>query len=371
MYIDKCRKFDINTVVFDGCIKSAKDATHKERCNKMSQVVEISDGNDCPSDQAKFLKNCTNKQKFVNLLVRKLKLHGFKAVLCLSDADTTIAMTCLHFQDKPVTILADDTDILCLHHMYYSNNKNEIYLKNMTLKSNNNKRASSNIQLIIRSTKKECLEHLLFCHAFTGCDTTSQIHNFGKKSVFSKLKISNDLQHLLEQVFQAIATVNEIERASIRVFELLYSTTFNLQQIRKQRYDIMAASDRSKIDPTLLPSTPRAVFFHGFWVHHQIVVWKDLNEVNKEPLHWGWKIENLNYTAIMTNIEAGPPLLLRIVWCGCKGPCGAKCSCRKSGLKCSSTCKEYHGLMCSSAPVIEPESDECDYQRNFLDAFDC
>ena len=167
------QKFNINTVVFDGYNKSMKDATHKERSNKMSQVVEISDGNACPSDRAEFLTNYTNKQKFVNSLARKLELHGFKAVLCPSDADTTIVKTCLQFQDKPVTVLADDTDILCLllHHMYHSNNKNEIYLKNMTIQNNKDERVSYNINDIIRSTKKEYLEHLLFCHVFTGCDT--------------------------------------------------------------------------------------------------------------------------------------------------------------------------------------------------------
>ena len=72
----------------------------------------------------------------------------------------------------------------------------------------------------------------------------------------------------------------------------------------------------------------------------------------------------------MTDIEAGPPELLRIVRCGCKGPCDAKCSCRKAGLKCSSTCKECYGLTYSNAPVIEPESDESDYQWSFLDAFE-
>ena len=55
MHIDKCRKF--NTVVFDGYNKSTKDATHKERSNKMSQVVEISDGNARPSDRGEFLTN--------------------------------------------------------------------------------------------------------------------------------------------------------------------------------------------------------------------------------------------------------------------------------------------------------------------------
>ena len=72
----------------------------------------------------------------------------------------------------------------------------------------------------------------------------------------------------------------------------------------------------------------------------------------------------------MTDTEAGPPELLRIVRCGSKGSCGAKCNCRKAGLKYSSACKKCHGLTCSNAPVIEPESDESDYQRSFLDAFE-
>ena len=143
-----------------------------------------------------------------NSLALKLELHGFKAVLCTSDVDTTIVKTCLQFQDKPVIVLADDTDILCLllHHIYYSNNKKNreftkrIYLKNMTIQNNKDERVSYNINDIIISTKKEYLEHLLFYHAFTGCDTTSQIHNFGKKSIFSKLKMSKDLQHLSEQI---------------------------------------------------------------------------------------------------------------------------------------------------------------------------
>ena len=74
--------------------------------------------------------------------------------------------------------------------------------------------------------------------------------------------------------------MNEIGNASIQVFELLYSATFNLQQIRKQKYDTMVASYPSKIDPALLPPSPWVAFFHGSRVHHQIVVWKDLSKVD-------------------------------------------------------------------------------------------
>ena len=49
LYIDKCRKFNINTVVFDGYNKLTK-----ERSNKMSWVVETSDGNDCLQIEQRF-----------------------------------------------------------------------------------------------------------------------------------------------------------------------------------------------------------------------------------------------------------------------------------------------------------------------------
>ena len=105
---------------------------------------------------------------------------------------------------------------------------NEIYIKNMWIQSSKNKRISYIIHDIINSTEKEYLENIVFCHTFTGCNTTSQIHNFGKRSIFSKIKISNDLQHLSKKFYQNGATVNEIGNTSIRVFELLHWTSYNL-----------------------------------------------------------------------------------------------------------------------------------------------
>ena len=66
----------------------------------------------------------------------------------------------------------------------------------------------------------------------------------------------------------------------------------------------MVAFDCSKTDPALLSPSPRVAFFHGLRAHHQIVSWKYLSDVNKEPFPWGCKTENSNYTPIMTDIEA-------------------------------------------------------------------
>ena len=99
----------------------------------MSQIVEISDENAWHLDEADFLTKYTNKQSFVNLLVHKLELHGFKAVLCPSDADITIQQTSSQVQNHFTnTIIADPTSFsLLLHYINYSNNKKEICKNNM------------------------------------------------------------------------------------------------------------------------------------------------------------------------------------------------------------------------------------------------
>ena len=63
----KIRKCNIYTAVFDGYNKLTKDDKHKARS--------------FPLDRADFLANYTNKQSFVNFLVHKSNLHGFKVAL--------------------------------------------------------------------------------------------------------------------------------------------------------------------------------------------------------------------------------------------------------------------------------------------------
>ena len=80
-------------------------------------------------------------------------------------------------------------------------------------------------------------------------------------------------------------------------------------------------------------------------------------------------MKNGKFNPIMTDIEAGPPDILKIIRCGCKGPCGTSCSCRKAGLKCASSCKECNGIICTNAPVIDTEAERDDEDRHFLDIF--
>ena len=76
------------------------------------------------------------------------------------------------------------------------------------------------------------------------------------------------------------------------------------------------------------------------------------------------------YTPIMNDIEACPPDLLKVIHCSCKRPCRNSCSSRMASLNCASTCKECHGITCTNAPVTEPEVEEDEYERKFLEIFD-
>ena len=280
----------IDTVVFDGYTLSTKDATHQKRSGKISQTVDISDDNRCPSDRNTFFSNYTNKESFVKSLAKKLK-PTFKVIECPSDADTTIVKEALAVAlDAPVTVFSDDTDILCLlvHHANkMSRNKlRNILLTDMT-KKKKQQREYYNVKDVIDKFYADVVDYLLFAHAFTGCDTTSAIHMFGKTSIFRKLSASSALRSIADNFYNDLISPQEVGNATIRFFESLHSASDNMSKIRKMKYEEMVMSDRSNIDPSLLPPSPRAAFYHGLRVYHQVKIWRDLKDSDFMPLHWG------------------------------------------------------------------------------------
>ena len=136
----------------------------------------------------------------------------------------------------------------------------------------------------------------------------------------------------------------------------------------------MVTSDRSAIDPSLLPPSPRAAFYHGLRVYHQVKVWRDLRDSDYMPWKWGWKKDGQPFIPIMADEEAGPDDLLKVIRCGCKGFCDSNhCTCRKAGLCCTSSCKECHGSLCDNTndelAIRDDDFNENFDDRHFLDAF--
>ena len=136
----------------------------------------------------------------------------------------------------------------------------------------------------------------------------------------------------------------------------------------------MVRTDRARIDSSLLPQSPRAAYYHGLHEYHQIKVWKALSETDLEPTQWGWKLRNESFVPIMRDQEPGSSDLLKVVRCTCKEMCDKRCSCRKAGLRCTSSCKESHGLICNNSEQIEEtynnnDSNKSGDKRDFFDTF--
>ena len=74
----------------------------------------------------------------------------------------------------------------------------------------------------------------------------------------------------------------------------------------------MVNSDWAHIDPSVLPPSPRAAYYHGLRVDHQVRIWRCLSDSDLDPLNWGWKFNGFTYSAIATDENAGPDDILNV-----------------------------------------------------------
>ena len=134
--------------------------------------------------------------------------------------------------------------------------------------------------------------HILFIHAWSGCDTTSATFGQGKATLLKKIKESQEIQQISCLMSDPKATKEEIGSAGIRLFVHLYGgkLTDSLNSLRYAKFMEMA-SCRKTLEPERLPPTERAALFHSLRVHHQIIVWKELSSEVLDPLQWGWKFD--------------------------------------------------------------------------------
>ena len=99
----------------------------------------------------------------------------------------------------------------------------------MTCKNDTEVRSCYRIQHIIDASENVRVEYILFCHAFTGCDTISAFHMFEKTSILAKFKGSSKLMIIVDQFYLEDMFVEDITNATIHFFELLYSASPTLK----------------------------------------------------------------------------------------------------------------------------------------------
>ena len=78
-------------------------------------------------------------------------------------------------------------------------NRNSFY-QNYKNKENFAKTLGEYLKTKFKNLNEDIIRYLLFAHAFTGCDTTSTIHKFGKTTIFKKLNNLTSLQSIVETI---------------------------------------------------------------------------------------------------------------------------------------------------------------------------
>ena len=182
------------------------------------------------------------------------------------DEDALIVDKTLEYASngKSVSLHANDTDIIVMLLHHWRGDMSQILVK-----SNYNRRGCKewkqlDVEKAVTELNPQVKKNILFVHAFGGCDTTSGIHEKGKSSVAKLLAKSKEAQELANIFLQSNMSQDQIGRAGVNVFVLLYGGNSNdtLESIRHRCYMKMAAS-LNRLNPSKLPPTERAAHFHS------------------------------------------------------------------------------------------------------------
>jgi len=356
-------------IVFDGYGNGAtiKDHEHARRASKSCPDIDVTAEKTVYRNQSAFLTNSNNKVLFVALLSEGLRLAGCTVCQATDDADTLIVKTALDHakSDRPVTVVADDTDILVMLVHHFTDSMADIYMQSLN--------AKTSIRAVRDAIKLKATEQLLVIHAISGCDTTSALFGHGKASIYRQISSHPDTLTLTRAISAPTATCESVAQAGKQLLKIIYGGKLGetLNKLRYVRYMQLVARSVTRPRPERLPPTERAAYYHLLRVHLQVMQWQTLRTDCLDADKWGWKLHENVYVPIGTDDAIAPDDMLTVILCSCntdssKGNCRSKaCTCRKYGLHCMPACKNCYGELCTNAapqtvPDIAVDSDSDD-----------
>jgi len=344
-YIDRHFSAGEVVIVFDGYSSgpTTKDEAHHRRAAS-GMGVDVDVGADMVLRMQKklFLANQKNKQKFITLLGSILDANGIQVKHAEADADYDIAIAaCSAAQLTPVTVIAEDTDVLVLliHHMEEGFNQ-------VVMKTNSR---MIDIGVMKAELKSVVCKTILFLHALTGCDTTSKPYGVGKASGLAKVE---SLEMVASVFYEEDQLQSNIDAAGGIALAILYGCA-DLDSGREYKFKEKVLSTSNYVPPERLPPTSDAARFHSRRVYHQVQEWRG-NSL--DPKEWGWLRNESTRQLRPQRMEqaAAPACLLKVIRCKCTGRCDRNtCTCRKNVLKCTSACGICKGITCANGEVVE------------------
>ncbi|KAK1904773.1 putative protein YsfB [Dissostichus eleginoides] len=233
------RRSQKTIVVFDGYSRSPKDHDHIRRTKKSCCDLQIRPDMIHWTPRAKFLDNTNNKSELIHLLSSTFRKHNITVEQCDNDADTSIVREALATAtDDSVEVRAEDADVL-------------VMLREMLL---------------------------LFCHAFTGCDTVSAIAGHGKTTLFDRF-CAGDIDEHMDIFLDTQATKDAVIQAGTTIFQYIYHAPGTaLGEIRHNMFSRKAAA--GLIKPETLPPTEGAAAQHSLRAYLQTQDWILLQRIS-------------------------------------------------------------------------------------------
>ena len=196
MYYIRARYGGSSCIVFDGYGygPSIKDHEHQRRIKKTCADIHLNESMMAHSNQQVFFSNNKDKNQFVQLLSHYLRQDSQIVYNSTGDADTMIFKCALDFaaQGNEVTVVSDNTDILVLLIYHWKISMATVYFKTEA------KKMMWRVQGLIANAGELLTSHILFVHAWNGCDTTSATFGQGKTFLLKKFhgKGFEELQHI-------------------------------------------------------------------------------------------------------------------------------------------------------------------------------
>ena len=285
------------------------------------------------------------------------------------EADNIIVQQAIAFavdQKKPVTVLADDTDVyaLLLYHYLEQGIQTPLFMESPI-----KERTIVDIQATVKK-HQNIIPAILPAHALTGCDTVAACFGIGKGKMLKVLKTGLPL----DMIGNAKANWPEVLEQATQFIGSCYgqSKSTSMSEARVSVWTSKTGKSGVTSTPKLcsLPPTTEAFIENVKRAHLQTCIWRNalqLNPPDLEPTSFGWVKESgtksLLPTTVLTNVQLAPNHILKMIRCTCSSelPCkSSKCACNKARLACTIFCACQTGIECCNdqTQITVDEDDE-------------
>src|SRR6218665_2528343 len=218
------------TLVVDGgwllyMVKWERGQTWQEIANSYLTYVQYLGSHSCCNLQtrpdmmhsipkAKFMDNNHNKTQLIQLLSSTFQKRAITVEQCDNDADTLIVRQALAATAiGSVEVRAEDADVLIMLVHHQSSTSHPIFFTTS--------KGSYDVTKIKEALPERKRRYLLFCHAFSGCDTVSAIAGHGKTTLFNKL-CAGDIDQHMNIFLDTDSNKDAVISAGVAIFQYIY-----------------------------------------------------------------------------------------------------------------------------------------------------